>query len=160
MATSEKVLWSDTVEKRNKRGVYQKRDLVITSGGVYSFKKGNYKDLKRRIALSSLEKIVLQTTTKECLFKVYDEYDYWYRIANILELLHILTGKYKELVGIPLPIQAVVRFDFCFSISLAAFSRRDCSHVAPPSPRAKASAYLSAPSATCSCRVRPATGRR
>mmetsp|Transcript_45514 Transcript_45514/g.73182 ORF Transcript_45514/g.73182 Transcript_45514/m.73182 type:complete len:667 (+) Transcript_45514:216-2216(+) len=107
MMTHEKVIWSDTVWKRNHRGSYQKRDLIITTSSLYNFKKGAYKTIKRKIHINRLAKIVLHLGSKECLVKVFHDYDYWYRVTNIQEMLQILSSRYKEVCGNSLQIEAV-----------------------------------------------------
>ncbi|GAB5365763.1 hypothetical protein AAMO2058_001086000 [Amorphochlora amoebiformis] len=106
-AAHDKIIWSDTVEKRNHRGTYQKRDLVVTTNHMYNFKKGSYRSIRRKIEISKLEKILLHSTSKECLFKIYEEHDYWYKIVNIVELLKILTQRYQDIMGTGLPIEPV-----------------------------------------------------
>mmetsp|Transcript_28206 Transcript_28206/g.68603 ORF Transcript_28206/g.68603 Transcript_28206/m.68603 type:complete len:987 (-) Transcript_28206:151-3111(-) len=107
MISHEKVIWSDTVAKRNHRGSYQKRDLIITTASLYNFKKNSYRAIKRKIEITNLSKIVLHSSSKECLIKVYNDYDYWYRVVNIQEMLQILASRYKEICGSSLQIDAV-----------------------------------------------------
>mmetsp|Transcript_339 Transcript_339/g.493 ORF Transcript_339/g.493 Transcript_339/m.493 type:complete len:596 (-) Transcript_339:88-1875(-) len=103
---SEKVIWSDTVQKRNHRNSYQKRDLVVTTTAMYNFKKGSYRQIRRKMDIEKLEKIVVHQASKECLIKIHNEHDYWYKIVNIKEFLSVLAKQYNDLMGYALPMEA------------------------------------------------------
>lgn len=69
------VIFSDIVQKVNRKGVKQQRVLVLTPGAIYNFKPPKF-HLKRRIALSALASVSISPERNEVALHVKHDYDY------------------------------------------------------------------------------------
>jgi len=88
----ERVRFSDTLVKINRKGKRQKRALVITNLAIYNFKPNSYSSFQRRINTAHLDKIIcLQDSTEFVLCMWEYSYDYDYRFDGMLEVCGMLA---------------------------------------------------------------------
>ena len=74
--SGEKIIFSDSIIKINKKLVEQKRDLIITDQALYNF---NNNSLKRRLPIKSIKGLTASKTSDEFVIHGEDaEYDYHY----------------------------------------------------------------------------------
>ena len=88
----EKIIFSDSITKINKKLVEQKRVLIITDQALYNFKENK---LKRRIPVKSIKAITASKTSDE--FVIHgeaSEYDYHYKYKNKRKIIQILAADY------------------------------------------------------------------
>lgn len=69
---SERVRYSDTVLKINRKGKKQKRAFVITNLAVYNFAPKAYKSFKRRINIAHIGKVMLLQGGFEACFHMWE----------------------------------------------------------------------------------------
>ena len=75
--SDEKIIFSDSITKINKKLVEQKRVLIITDQALYNFKENK---LKRRIPVKSIKAITASKTSDEFVIHGEEsEYDYNYK---------------------------------------------------------------------------------
>ena len=90
--SGEKIIFSDSIIKINKRLVEQKRDLIITDQALYNFKENK---LKRRIPVESIKAITASKTSDEFVIHGEEsEYDYHYKYKNKRKIIQILAAVY------------------------------------------------------------------
>ena len=90
--SDEKIIFSDSITKINKKLVEQKRVLIITDQALYNFKENK---LKRRIPVKSIKAITASKTSDE--FVIHgeaSEYDYHYKYKNKRKIIQILAADY------------------------------------------------------------------
>jgi len=109
-----KVVFSEVVNKVNKRLKIQERILVMTDKAVYNFvklkkpKKGQNYELKRRIEMRGINGIsVSKLADNFFVIHVPAEYDYVYETANKTVFITLLKREYSERLGRPLDIKVV-----------------------------------------------------
>ena len=90
--SGEKIIFSDSIIKINKKLVEQKRILIITEQALYNFKENS---LKRRIPVKSIKAITVSRTSDEFVIHGEDtEYDYHYKYKNNRKIIQILAAVY------------------------------------------------------------------
>ena len=90
--SGEKIIFSDSIIKINKKLVEQKRDLIITDQALYNFKENK---LKRRIPVESIKAITVSKTSDEFVIHGEEsEYDYHYKYKNKRKIIQILAAVY------------------------------------------------------------------
>ena len=90
--SGEKIIFSDSITKINKKLVEQKRDLIITDQALYNFKENT---LKRRIPIKSIKALTVSKTSDE--FVIHGEaaeYDYHYKYKKRRKIIQILAAVY------------------------------------------------------------------
>ena len=90
--SGEKVIFSDSIIKINKKNSEQIRTLIITEKALYNFKE---KTLKRRLQIKDIFGITTSKTSEE--FVVHGEsgeYDYHYKYKNKRKIIQILAAVY------------------------------------------------------------------
>ena len=90
--SGEKIIFSDSIIKINKKLVEQKRMLIITDQALYNFKENS---LKRRIPVKNIKAITASKTSDE--FVIHgesSEYDYHYKYKNKRKIIQILAATY------------------------------------------------------------------
>ena len=90
--SGEKIIFSDSIIKINKKLVEQKRDLIITVKALYNFKENT---LKRRIPVKSIKAITVSKASNE--FVIHgeaEEYDYHYKYKKRRKIIQILANLY------------------------------------------------------------------
>ena len=75
-AHTETVLYSSSVTKTNRRGKEQNRIWVLTDQAFYNFEVNNYSSCKRRIALSQIKQVFVNSASTQLLIRVPKSYDY------------------------------------------------------------------------------------
>jgi phosphatidylinositol-3,4,5-trisphosphate 3-phosphatase and dual-specificity protein phosphatase PTEN len=96
---AEKVIYSDSVIKVNRKGKAQSRVLLMTDRAVYNFENGKYKKPKRRILIAKMAAVSLSATGDDFVIHVDDEYDYHYRSARRPDIIRMLGVLYHERTG-------------------------------------------------------------
>jgi len=101
-----RIVFSDNVQKVNKRLKIQERVLVMTDRALYNFekfkkpKKGMNYGFKRRIDLRSVAGIsVSKLSDNFFVVHVPSEYDYVYETVNKTVFITLLNKEYKDLLG-------------------------------------------------------------
>ena len=94
--TTEVLLFSDKIYKKNRFLFSQERYIVITNYAIYNLKG---KSLKRRIDISKLKGITNSEKTLEFVLHGNEEYDYLYYSENKLIIIHIIEKIYEVLMG-------------------------------------------------------------
>ncbi len=94
--TTELLLFSDKIYKKNRFLFSQERYIVITNYAIYNLKG---KSLKRRIDISKLKGITNSEKTLEFVLHGNEEYDYLYYSENKLIIIHIIEKIYEVLMG-------------------------------------------------------------
>ena len=90
--SGEKIVFSDTILKINKKLLEQKRLLIITEEALYNFKENS---LKRRIPIKSIKAITVSKTSDEFVIHGEDnEYDYHYKSKKKRKIIQILAAVY------------------------------------------------------------------
>lgn len=90
--SGEKIIFSDSIIKINKKLVEQKRDLIITDQALYNF---NNNSLKRRLPIKSIKGLTASKTSDEFVIHGEDaEYDYHYTYKNKRKIIQILAAVY------------------------------------------------------------------
>ena len=90
--SGEKIIFSDSIIKINKKLVEQKRMLIITDQALYNFKENS---LRRRIPVKNIKAITASKTSDE--FVIHgesSEYDYHYKYKNKRKIIQILAATY------------------------------------------------------------------
>ena len=90
--SGEKIIFSDSLIKINKKLVEQIRTLIITEKALYNFKE---KSLKRRLLIKDIFGITTSKTSQE--FVIHGEageYDYHYKYKNKRKIIQILAAVY------------------------------------------------------------------
>ena len=97
--TNEKFLFSDLINKKNKFGFNQTRNLVLTDNAIYNLKG---KKLQRRFDISKLKGITT-SIAKGCQeFVIHgneEEHDYLYSSRNKFTIIYLLEGAFEKLRG-------------------------------------------------------------
>ena len=89
----EEIQFSDTVQKINKNGWKQSRNLLLTNKAIYNLKK---KDLKRRIDYKAVRGITLSKITDEFIIHCEDlDYDYQFISPKKKTILEIIAKNYE-----------------------------------------------------------------
>ena len=94
--TTEELLFSDKIYKKNRFLFSQERYIVITNYAIYNLKG---KSLKRRIDISKLKGITNSEKTLQFVLHGNEEYDYLYYSENKLIIIHIIEKIYEVLMG-------------------------------------------------------------
>ena len=90
--SGEKIIFSDSIIKINKKLVEQKRDLIITDQALYNFKETS---LKRRLPIKSIKGLTVSRSSDEFVIHGEDgEYDYHYKYKNNRKIIQILAAVY------------------------------------------------------------------
>ena len=90
--SGEKIIFSDSITKINKKLIEQKRSLIITDQALYNFKENT---LKRRIPVKSIKALTVSKTSNEFVIHGEEtEYDYHYRYKNKRKIIQILAAVY------------------------------------------------------------------
>lgn len=90
--SGEKIIFSDSIIKINKKLVEQKRDLIITERALYNFKENT---LRRRIPVKSIKAITVSKTSNEFVIHGEEsEYDYHYKYKNKRKIIQVLAAVY------------------------------------------------------------------
>ena len=85
----EEIQFSDTVQKINKNGWKQSRNLLLTNKAIYNLKK---KDLKRRIDYKAVRGITLSKITDEFIIHCEDlDYDYQFISPKKKTIVEIIS---------------------------------------------------------------------
>ena len=88
----EKVIFSDSIIKINKKLIEQTRILIITEKALYNFKE---KTLKRRLQIKDIFGITTSKTSDEFIIHGEGgEYDYHYKYKNKRKIIQILAAVY------------------------------------------------------------------
>ena len=90
--SGEKIIFSDSLIKINKKLVEQIRTLIITEKALYNFKENS---LKRRLLIKDIFGITTSKTSQE--FVIHGEageYDYHYKYKNKRKIIQILAAVY------------------------------------------------------------------
>ena len=90
--SGERILFSDSIIKINKKSIEQVRTLIITEVALYNFKE---KTLKRRLLIENIFGITTSKTSDE--FVIHGEtgeYDYHYKYKNKRKIIQILAAAY------------------------------------------------------------------
>lgn len=91
------MLYSDKINKINKYGMNQERNILITNKAIYNLKK---KELKRRIDLSTLKGITCSKLTEEFVIHGMDlEYDYNYISPKRKAIVKAIAESYFSIKG-------------------------------------------------------------
>ena len=89
----EEIQFSDTVQKINKNGWKQSRNLLLTNKAIYNLKK---KDLKRRIDYKAVRGITLSKITDEFIIHCEDlDYDYQFISPKKKTIVEIIAKNYE-----------------------------------------------------------------
>ena len=90
--SGEKIIFSDSIIKINKKLVEQKRVLIITDQALYNFKENK---LKRRLPIKNIKGLTASKTSNEFVIHGEDaEYDYHYTYKNKRKIIQILAAVY------------------------------------------------------------------
>lgn len=95
LCEGELIIFSDQIEKFNRKNKKQKRSLLITNHCVYNLKGLN---LKRKIEIFKIKKIISSKSSCEFILNIPDEYDYRFVSSDetqkqvIIEILTQLTS--------------------------------------------------------------------
>jgi hypothetical protein len=89
IAGSEDVLYSNRVDKINRKGKSQTRVLLITDRGLYNLMPDAV-TCKRRIDLKQISSVIVSTTSDQFVIKVPAEYDYHYSSPSKKTIAEIL----------------------------------------------------------------------
>lgn len=100
----EKLQFSDSVIKINKRDKAQGRHLIITDQAVYNFHPKKYSKCRRRIAHSKIKSMVLSHASDELVLQIYNEHDYRFVIQRRAEVVEVISKFYELETGSKLPI--------------------------------------------------------
>lgn len=103
-AEPERVEFSASVTKINRKDVAQARTLVVTDKALYNVAKAQ---IKRRIPLDAVTAITVSSTSAEFVVHVATEYDYRLVSPKRAEAIAVLTRCRAALPGIgpPMPVQ-------------------------------------------------------
>ena len=94
---NEKLLFTDKINKINRYGLTQERNIIITNQGIYNLRKTQ---LKRRIDIKSIKGITLSKISDEFVIHCNDEeYDYQYRSAKKKTIVEIIAKHYYNIIG-------------------------------------------------------------
>ena len=94
--TTEKLLFSDKIYKKNRFLFSQERFILITNYAIYNLKG---KSLKRRIDISKLKGITNSEKTFEFVIHGNEEYDYLLYSENKLIIIDVIEKIYEVLMG-------------------------------------------------------------
>lgn len=103
----EDIKWAGKLIKVNRNLKRQERSFVLTNVAFYNIKQhgplqsidlAKPTALRRRIALSEMSRFTLNSTTRDLIIHVADEYDYWLTEPTIDERLN-LAAIYGEEYG-------------------------------------------------------------
>ena len=90
--SGEKVIFSDSIIKINKKLVEQKRTIIITEKALYNFKE---RALKRRLLIKNIFGITTSKTSEEFVIHgEVGEYDFHYKHKNKRKIIQILAAIY------------------------------------------------------------------
>ena len=121
ITTSERILFSDTAAKINRKGQSQQRVILCTSLAVYNIGETR-RSVKRRIPLSFISRVTVSAHSSEIVLHVPREYDYRWSVQRKAEVADCILAAASAL-GIEIEI--------CIS---SQFSLRDITRTAPGSP--------------------------
>ena len=96
---NEKFLFSDEVYKKNKFGINQTRQVILTDTALYNLKS---KKLQRRLELSKLKGITVSIAKGSLEFVIHGneaEHDYLYYSKNKYTMIYLLEGAFEKLRG-------------------------------------------------------------
>ena len=99
LITNEKFLFSDEIKKKNKFGINQTRNLILTDNALYNL---NGKKLQRRFDISKLKGITTSIAKGSQEFVIHgneEEHDYLYASKNKYTIIYLLAGAYEKLRG-------------------------------------------------------------
>ncbi|KAA0150557.1 hypothetical protein FNF29_05132 [Cafeteria roenbergensis] len=108
---TERVVFSRTIRKVNRRGVAQPRSLVVTSLAVYNLKPKQLSRWQRRIGLHELEELVVSPPESKQwslllhMWAASEEYDYLLEFDNEADrkaATAAVSSAFRELVGRPM----------------------------------------------------------
>mmetsp|Transcript_2829 Transcript_2829/g.3187 ORF Transcript_2829/g.3187 Transcript_2829/m.3187 type:complete len:529 (-) Transcript_2829:611-2197(-) len=113
-ASNEVIYFSDQVLKVNRKGVAQKRKLMITNRALYNLEQSTFQGLqcKRRIELANIEKVICSSVSDHVILCVPKEYDYHYQtppnrkkiiVDLVTSLKHQTYGSEPEVVVVNAP---------------------------------------------------------
>lgn len=89
---NERVIFTDKVDKINRKGKLQQRILILTSRGIYNCKGGSYK-CQRRITLETMHSITVNPTENKFVLHIMNDYDYYFHSQKSAEIVQaILTA--------------------------------------------------------------------
>ena len=94
--TTEELLFSDKIYKKNRFLFSQERFILITNYAIYNLKG---KSLKRRIDISKLKGITNSEKTFEFVIHGNEEYDYLLYSENKLIIIDVIEKIYEVLMG-------------------------------------------------------------
>lgn len=97
--STEKFLFSDKIYKKNKFGINQGRNMVMTDNAIYNLKD---KKVQRRFDISKLKGITVSIAEGNEEFVIHgneEEHDYLYLSKNKYMIIYLLEGVFQKLRG-------------------------------------------------------------